>query len=294
MSAQGSIQATVPASAWLIYVKERFPLPVYLVLVAGFCASGALLVGGNVFAVPTAMAFFGLMLFFAMLRMMDEVKDYQKDKVANPTRPLPRGLLPLALVKNVIASTVMGMVGFSLSLGIVYSWQAGVTYLFLTGWLWLMYREFYTGHWLEQRPLLYAITHQFILVPVTLLPIVMNSPGALFETNSWQFAGLIVGSFFSYEVCRKLNPHAHALLKTYRAMYGMQGVFVIVTCASALAAAMAWQLGMQAYLWPFSLALLISFIFIPLDRHKVVETVATISLVVHIWSIVLYRLKEWL
>lgn len=279
---------------WLTYVKERFPLPVYLVLVSGFCASGALLVGGKVVSVPTLCAFIGLMVFFAMLRMMDEVKDYEKDKVANPTRPLPRGLLDVGYVKQIIASTVLGMFGYAILLGLVFSWQAGATYAFLTGWLWLMYREFYTGHWLENHQIFYAITHQFILVPVTLLPIVLNDPTALFAQTSWIFAGLIVGSFFSYEVCRKLDPNAHPLLKTYRAMYGMPGVVAIVLCTCALAIYSAHALGLQSFLWPFSFALLISFIFIRLNHHKVVETVATLSLVVHIWSIVLYRVKELL
>ncbi len=30
---------------WMIYFKERFPLPVYVTLVAGFAVSGALLTG---------------------------------------------------------------------------------------------------------------------------------------------------------------------------------------------------------------------------------------------------------
>ena len=279
---------------WMTYVKERFPLPVYLVLVTGFCASGALLVGGKVLSVPTLCAFIGLMVFFAMLRMMDEVKDYEKDKVANPTRPLPRGLLDVNYVKQIISSTVLGMCGYAILLTFVFSWQAGLTYGFLTVWLWLMYREFYTGHWLENHQIFYAITHQFILVPVTLLPIVLNDSSALFLNTSWIFAGLIVGSFFSYEVCRKLNPDAHPLLKTYRAMYGMSGVIAIVVCTCALAIFSAYQLGLQSFLWPFSFALLISFIFIRMNHHKVVETVATLSLVVHIWSIVLYRVKELL
>ena len=33
------------------------------------------------------------MLFFAELRLMDELKDYEKDLIAHPERPLPRGLL---------------------------------------------------------------------------------------------------------------------------------------------------------------------------------------------------------
>ncbi len=269
-------------------------MPVYVTLVAGFVASGTLIVGGSVVSHHALAAFIGLMVFFAMLRMMDEVKDYQKDKVANPTRPLPRGLLDVNVVKGVILNTVLGMLGYALLLALVYSWQAGVVYLFLTGWLWLMYKEFYSGTWLEERQILYAITHQFILVPVTLLPIVLTSPEALFQTIPWQFAGLIVGSFFTYEVCRKLNPNAHPLLHTYRQMYGVKKVFLIICCTCALDVAMANALGLSSLRAGALLVLGSYLVCIPKNKYKVVESFATVSLVIHIWSIVLERLKEFL
>ncbi len=279
---------------WLTYFKERFPLPVYVTLVAGFVCSGTLIVGGQIVSIQALAAFIGLMVFFAMLRMMDEVKDFEKDKIANPTRPLPRGLLDVNVVKTVIQSTVLGMVGYAILLAVVFSLNAGSVYLFLTGWLWLMYREFYSGTWLEERQILYAITHQFILVPVTLLPIVLISPESLFLQVPWQFAGLVVGSFFTYEVCRKLNPNAHPLLHTYRQMYGVKKVFLIILCTNALAISMAYSLDIPYFAVGSVLVLVSYLVFLPKGKYKVVEGLATVSLVLHIWAIVIDRLKELL
>ena len=33
------------------------------------------------------------LIFITELRFMDELKDYEKDKIAHPDRPLPRGLV---------------------------------------------------------------------------------------------------------------------------------------------------------------------------------------------------------
>jgi len=269
-------------------------MPVYVTLVAGFVASGTLIVGGQIASIQALAAFIGLMVFFAMLRMMDEVKDFEKDKVANPTRPLPRGLLDVNVVRGVIQNTVLGMVGYAILLALVFSWQAGFVYLFLTGWLWLMYREFYSGTWLEERQILYAITHQFILVPVTLLPIVLVASESLFVPIPWKFAGLIVGSFFTYEICRKLNPNAHPLLHTYRQMYGVKKVFLMIVCTNALAISMACALELKFLIVGSVLVLVSYLVFLPKGKYKIVEGLATLSLVIHIWSIVLDRLKELL
>ena len=81
--------------AWITFLKERLPLPSYLVLVVGLAISGNAL-GGAVAneesaATPwgaTAIAAAGAFLFFAVLRIMDEHKDYEKDKIAHPHRPV--------------------------------------------------------------------------------------------------------------------------------------------------------------------------------------------------------------
>ena len=86
--------------AWMTFLKERLPLPSYLVLVMGLAISGSALGNASAAVRPsaaiwgaTAIAAAGAFMFFAVLRIMDEYKDYEKDRVAHPHRPLPRDSL---------------------------------------------------------------------------------------------------------------------------------------------------------------------------------------------------------
>ena len=79
---------------WLQFFKERTPVLSYLLITLGPVSSGHVL-GGEVKAHSPLISFIGFFLFFIVLRMMDEYKDYEKDILAHPTRPLPRGLIPL-------------------------------------------------------------------------------------------------------------------------------------------------------------------------------------------------------
>lgn len=279
---------------WLIYVKERFPLPVYFLLTGGFAVSGALLTGEKLRPAPTLAAFLGVLFFFALLRLMDELKDYKKDLVAHPERPLPRGLLGLGEVTRTIHRGAIAMVVYGIIVGIAFNPAAGLNYVLLTAYLWLMYREFYAGAWLEERPLLYAVSHQVVLLGLCSFPVLLANPAFAGEHRTWVFGLLILGSFFSYEVCRKLDPTAAPVLKTYRALYGSRGSFAIVAVASGIAAAAAWKLGLHPMLWPSTAVLLSSYFLFVGRRHKIVEAIASLSLTLHIWAVALSAAKEWI
>ncbi len=276
--------------AWWIYTKERFPLVVYTILVGGFSASGTLLAGGILLSREFLFSFLGLMVFFAMLRMMDEVKDYHKDCIANPTRPLPRGLLPVEQVKKVILLVVLGMGLFAGCLFFAHSPVSGLIFLGLTVHLWLMYVEFYLGPWLEARQILYATTHQLVLVWVSLFPVVMTDSQALAKSYSWYYAFTVLGSFFTYEVSRKLDPNAHVLLKTYRQMYGIKGCLGIILVTTTIALISGYYLGVYPLTAVFAIAVPLSYLLLRFRLHKVVEAVASLSLVIHIWSVFLLKL----
>ncbi len=272
-------------SAWLTYFKERFPLPVYLLLVGGMAGSGTKLTGGKAFGATFWASFFGLMVFFAVLRLMDEFKDYDKDRIAHPERPLPRGLLKKDQVNRAINGSVLAMVGIGLGF-LYFSVSAAGLYLFVTGYLWLMYKEFYAGGWLGKRPLLYAVTHQVILLPLCALPVAMV--GGPWAREGLLYGTLVLGSFFSYEVCRKLDPKAHPLLGYYGTLYGSRGCLAIVGVCAIISAWAACQIWVGMLTIPASALLLVSFLALSVPRgHKAVEGVASFSLLVHIWSILL-------
>ena len=285
--------------AWITFLKERLPLPSYLVLVVGLAVSG------NALGSPAApaesvfppwgaatIAAAGAFLFFAVLRIMDEYKDYEKDKVAHPHRPLPRGLIAPEQVAVAVKGLAVAMLLLSVAVGLANR-PAGISYLLVTGYLWLMYREFYVGAWLANRPLLYAASHQVIILPLSYFCVLAGNPDAWRHLQPAFLGITVLGTFFTYEICRKLDPSAHPLLQTYLSHYGPAKTLGLTICTIALSALGALGLGLGQILWPLEgilIALLSLLLFAPY-RFKIIEHGATISLALHVWAV---PLSTWL
>ena len=285
--------------AWITFLKERLPLPSYLVLVVGLAMSGNVLGGAAAPAesaaaswITTAIAAAGAFLFFAVLRIMDEFKDYEKDKVAHPHRPLPRGLIAPAQVAVAVKGLAVAMLLFSVIVGLA-NLPAGISYLLVTGYLWLMYREFYVGAWLANRPLLYAASHQIIILPLCYFCFLAGNPDAWRDSQPALLGITVLGAFFTYEICRKLDPDAHPLLQTYLSHYGPAKTLIFTLCTIALSALGALGLGLGQMLLPLEglLIALLSLLFLAPYRFKTVEHGATISLALHVWAV---PLSTWL
>jgi len=274
-------------AAWLTYLKERFPLPVYLLLVSGFVLSGQFLFGEPIEWLPTTLGFVGLFVFFALLRLMDELKDLDKDRIAHPGRPLPRGLITEDEAGRVVVAGVTFMLGWSVAAALLANAVAGVSFFVVTAYLWLMYREFYCGTWLEPRPLLYAITHQLIIVPMAVFSVLVAAPERLADAATFLFSLPLAGAFFAYEVCRKLDPRAPPVLRTYLAVHGKPRTFAIVLVALLLAGAGAWLLDLHWILWPFEAVLLatMTVIWWRPEAYRIPEGVAGVCLIAHLWAI---------
>lgn len=267
-------------------MRERFPWPVYLLLSAGLSLTGQTL-GGRFEITAVLLGTSALLLFFWQLRLMDELKDYRKDLVAHPERPLPRGLLGTAEVARAVSSGSLVMAGWVLLVWLVSGPEAGACFLLVTVWLWLMFREFYVGAWLERRPLVYALSHQAILFPICGFCVALAAPGQLLDVTTAWFGLAALGAFFAYEVCRKLDPEALPVLGTYLVTYGRLRTFAIVMAALAISAVGAYGLGLQAWLWPVEALLLLAVAATwswP-GSYALPETVAGVSLVWHLWAI---------
>ena len=285
--------------AWITFLKERLPLPSYLVLVVGLAISGNAL-GGAVANEEsaaaswgaTAIAAAGAFLFFAVLRIMDELKDYEKDKIAHPHRPLPRGLIAVEQVAVAVKGLAVAMLLFSVVVGLANR-PAGISYLLVTGYLWLMYREFYAGSWLASRPLLYAASHQVIILPLCYFCVLAGDPAAWRQLQPAFLGITVLGAFFAYEICRKLDPDAHPLLQTYLSHYGPAKTLGLTICMIALSAVGALGLGLGQMLWPLEgiLIALLSLLLLAPNRFKIIEHGATISLALHVWAV---PLATWL
>lgn len=281
---------------WFEYTQERFPLSTYTILAGGISLSGIFLDNGPFQYVPFLLSFFGLILFFFELRLMDELKDYEKDKLAHPDRPLPSGLLSTQEVKRGIDTIIYVMFAYGIVLWVFLQSLSALAYFVIIGYLWLMYKEFYFGHWLTRRPILYAVSHQLIIIPVAFFAVCAAWPVHGMSEQVIPFCLVLLGSFFCYEVCRKLDPYAHPILMTYIHFYGFKKTFFIALAALIVSAIGAFGIGLGPILWAFEGLVLLSLLplFVLPRFYRVPEIAASLSLVVHVWSGVIQKIGDFL
>lgn len=213
-------------SKWMTYLKERSPLPALIILSAiGAISSLAFKQNFDLILFLCGIVF--NTLIFIQLRLGDEVKDFEKDKIVNPTRPLPRGLLTPGEVLRAMNGLVAFLLLASGILSYFYHPLGGLFLALSTLFGWLMYHEFFIGESLNKSPILYALTHQVIVFFIYGW-IGLSSGADLIQQKV--FAGWLLANFgasFTYEICRKLNPNAHAMAQTYAQHYGpTQTVFI--------------------------------------------------------------------
>lgn len=211
---------------WWTYLQERFPLLENGLLVAIFGLSAlyhsALLRGrSDLPGVQPALAAFALtLLFFFLLRVADEFKDLEKDRRYRPERPVPRGLISLRELG--LAGVGAGILQFALA-----AWIDGTVVLILLGaWAYfgLMWVEFFVPGWLDQRPLLYMLSHMVIMPGIALLASACDwaAVGAVPPTA---FAWFLGASFFGglvFEIGRKIRaPEGERTgVETYSKVWG--------------------------------------------------------------------------
>ncbi len=102
----------------------------------------------------------GIAMQFLVLRVLDEHKDYEQDRITHPHRVLQRGLVSLYHLRYVgfcaAASTLMVTL-LHMNMASLVAWTA------MSVWTSLMTVEFFCGPWLRQRIFLYSISHMLIL-----------------------------------------------------------------------------------------------------------------------------------
>jgi len=224
------------------------------------------------------------------------LKDFEKDKVVNPGRPLPRGLLTtgdLAKAMNLILVTI---VLSGIILGFVKSWPGGVLLALSSVFAWLMYKEFFIGSTLNKEPIVYAISHQ-VIVFLIYGWVAMSTDSGLIHDKA--FLGWLLANFggsFCFEICRKLNPNAHKLAQTYAQHYGRPITVFICTVFICCMAAGSFMTGFGLWLvFPLLILemMLLKWIQQP-ESYKKVEGVATLAGVIVVAApAVMWLLRTW-
>lgn len=198
----------IKENRWYIYQKERFPILMYIPMIAAFSFSAvsysSIVRNGTVSFASFLVSFITSFSVFMLLRIADEHKDYEEDCTYRPYRPVPRGLVKLKELTIIAA--------FLLAIQAVCGFLLSPTMLLILLVLWIYYfsmsKEFFCSKWLKKHPVPYMISHMFIMPLLdfyaTACDFVPNksfyiAPMVLWFISSSYFDGMIV------EVGRKMR-----------------------------------------------------------------------------------------
>lgn len=267
---------------WTRYFIERSPLPVLLIVGVGQSLSAFYLFRPGFDLRPLTLSGMGIIGLLLLMRMMDELKDFEKDKVAHPHRPLPRGLVSRQELRRVLWGTAFLLLAYAGGIAIAGRALAGALYAFTVVYAFLMFREFFVPRLLNRNQFVYAVSHQAILLPIYLFAVAVSSPASTFATRSLWFALTGLGGSFVYEVSRKLDPNAPPILGTYLRLHGRTAVTSALLAALALLAISAWKIDVHRIVWPVVALMLavIPIIYLRPLRFRIVEGTAALVMIV--------------
>jgi acyl-CoA synthetase (AMP-forming)/AMP-acid ligase II len=195
------------------YLQERFPPLANGLLILSYFTANYLLARSAVW--PTDLLglswryFAGcvaLLLMLFHLRVIDEHKDYEQDRIVHPNRVLSRGLVTLGQLRLAGFAAVALELALALALG--PSALVGCLMIFVLSWL--VYKEFYLSRSLQRHLLLNAFVHM-IMMPAYCLFVFAVATGHY----PWEVPGVVLlyalvsyGVGFAYELARKTRaPH---------------------------------------------------------------------------------------
>ena len=235
-----------------------------------------------------ALSFIFVVAALVLARLMDECKDYEKDCVVNPGRPLPRGLLKIGEVRSAIHAMTVCMAVMAFGLAYLQATWAAIMGLTATLYLLLMEREFFVGERLAKSPLLYAVIHQLLVIPLYLLP-VLAVPRCS-DLDPRILCGFILANLagsMAYEVSRKLDPKAPPGRETYLQAYGPRLTGYLLMICGLVSALGGVSMHTIMWTWP---AFLLFFVAIQYwrrrpDLYQLVEASSLLVGISQLWAL---------
>ncbi|HEY2954856.1 MAG TPA: hypothetical protein VGK89_06375 [Candidatus Eisenbacteria bacterium] len=162
MPREGSVPLAVRFWA---YQRERFPLAGFVPLITVFTFSSAAfsrLARGMAGFIPWprfAAGAFTALVFFFLLRVLDEHKDADVDRRFRPELPVPRGLVSLAELRWIGGVALAAALALNATLAPILLLPIAAT----AAWAALMTREFFVRDWLRAHMAAYLVTHMAIM-----------------------------------------------------------------------------------------------------------------------------------
>ena len=239
---------------WWIYQRERFPVIANGLLVMAFSFSAVsfsvllrstpdeqpAIPGASVFVI----AFVSSFIFFLLLRIADEFKDFEEDSRYRSYRPVPRGLVTLKELGWIAFFIVLIQLMLALWLNKNLLLPLALTWLYLT----LMSKEFFVAAWLKRHPITYMWSHMLIMPLIDFYATAVDWVSAGLTIPPHGLFWFLIVSFFNgivIEVGRKIRApeDEEEGVETYTVLWGRKRAISVwlgamtVTAVSASAAA---------------------------------------------------------
>ncbi len=239
------------------YLQERFPPQANGLLIASyftanyFLASGAALQNrepiGLSWRFPAGCLV--LLLMFFHMRVIDEHRDQEQDRLVYPDRILSRGLISLRLLRNLGILSVL----LELVLSYLFGWPAFLMCLGILAFSWLIYKGFFAEAILNRHMLASAFLHMLVMPGYSLYVFSLAS-----QTYPWfapapvlLYAWVSYGVGMAYELSRKTRAPADERpgLITYSSVIGpypsAYAALAAVLCAGAISALVGWMMSFE-------------------------------------------------
>ncbi len=235
-------RASLASRLW-VYQRERFPIfkhgALILVFSGGEALYGARLRGSGIdwrpdgWAILVAAAVcFG---FFLQLRIADEHKDAEDDRLWRPERAVPRGLVTLGELRGVAAAVAFVQLGLT----VLYAWPLVIVLGLVWGYMALMTVEFFAPAFLRRRPVLYLVSHMVVMPLIALFSVTcgLRRIEAVPGPGVAAFLVLAYCNGAMIEIGRKTwaPPSEREGVETYSKLWGPRRA-ALATGAAALAA----------------------------------------------------------
>ncbi len=208
-----------------LYLKERFPPFLYFIFILLFFFSIYLSTEPAKFSCFTILGFLTVFLVFLHLRLMDEIKDFEEDKLYFPDRPVQRGLISLKEIKVVLLITIFA----EILLNMFLSLKIFISFLFVLFYSFLMFFEFFLKKILRKNILYYSLPH-LLIIPLLAFYIFQYNPDFALAPHSLLLLIFVYSSGLCLEISRKLTlPSSHLPpFYSYTHAIGFKNAFLIL------------------------------------------------------------------
>ncbi len=232
------------------WLNERFPIVnfvsgVFIYLLAK-SVSGQMETDINFGYLKEIAASLVPMMHLFLLRVFDEHKDYESDKINYPDRILQKGIFTLSEIRQLgWLAFLVEWIGFGY-IFFKFDWNFRVLVLFLFLWIWtvLMTKEFFAKEWLKKRFLIYGLSHLLITPILFLACISLANPQFIWSSPVLLslFLSLLTG--WLYEIARKTKApeEEKANDKSYSQIFGVNQSLVVIALSLIVTHIVIWFL----------------------------------------------------